>query len=440
MAGSQKSLQKFVRRINEANAALGQRWTAVSNHLRLGLAQPVATSAILRKVYKAPSDFPRADGKMHHKPMRALYGLGADAKAHFDYDLALYGRYCVWLKSQVDAANSAVEFWVGKAQAGDGIAVRWYCKTVLPYVLSAIPGSDDYLVSGYSARERYLVVERYVPDLEVIPEVRRYDIGRNLSLQTSQVTDRDRSWLYLSFIGQVALLTLDRIFRTEITNVIATATVNCMTVIRNPATGHLEAICVVSVSVTQERFVGLNLLGVDPATCIYSLNGRLTSSPGNYAPVVPWAEAEAQGDVVITVGNTPLLEMDPAQFEQLVTELLRRMGLRAQTTGRAGDGGVDCEAYDDRPVVGGRVIVQVKRYASTVSPSVVRDLFGTVHATGATKGVLITTSGFGPESREFVQGKPLELIDGVKLDVLLRQYQLSGIVPAQQRVAPPTFD
>src|SRR5947199_2417416 len=125
--------------------------------------------------------------------------------------------------------------------------------------------------------------------------------------------------------------------------------------------------------------------------------------------------------------------MSQGTFEQLVVELLRRMGLRTEHTGMTGDGGVDCVAYDDRPVVGGKVIVQVKRYANTVSPSVVRDLFGTVHATGATKGVLIATSGFGPESRQFVQGKPLELVDGIELDVLLQQYELAGVMSQAPR-------
>jgi restriction system protein len=233
-------------------------------------------------------------------------------------------------------------------------------------------------LAAYSARERHLVIERYVPDIEVIPDVSRYDINRNLSLRTLEISERDRGNSYLSFIAQVALLSLDRIFRTEITNVVATATVNCRTVMRNPATGHLDVIYVLSATAPHGRFVLLNLLGVDPLTCIYSLNGRMTASPGHYAAVAPWAKAEALGDVVITVGNTPILEMSPSDFEQLVTELLRRMGLRAQRTGRSGDGGVDCVAYDDRPVVGGKVIVRVKRYANTVAPSVVRDLFGTV--------------------------------------------------------------
>jgi restriction system protein len=60
--------------------------------------------------------------------------------------------------------------------------------------------------------------------------------------------------------------------------------------------------------------------------------------------------------------------------------------------------------------------------------------------------VLITTSGFGPESHEFVQGKPLELIDGIELDNLLMQYELAGSMSegplthsadALQREAPP---
>jgi restriction system protein len=50
-----------------------------------------------------------------------------------------------------------------------------------------------------------------------------------------------------------------------------------------------------------------------------------------------------------------------------------------------------------------------------VPPSAVRDLFGVVHAEGATKGILITTSGFGPSSHDFANGKPLQLYDGTRL-------------------------
>ncbi|MGI5048414.1 restriction endonuclease, partial [Streptomyces sp. JAC25] len=101
-----------------------------------------------------------------------------------------------------------------------------------------------------------------------------------------------------------------------------------------------------------------------------------------------------------------LLEMDPIEFEGLVAALFRARGMHAVTTQRSNDGGVDVEAMDPDPISGGKIIVQVKRYRNTVPPSAVRDLYGTVQGAGANKGVLVTTSGFGPGSYTFAEGKP----------------------------------
>ena len=59
------------------------------------------------------------------------------------------------------------------------------------------------------------------------------------------------------------------------------------------------------------------------------------------------------------------------------------MGLETKLTQASRDGGVDCVAWDMRPVVGGKVIVQAKRYRHTVGVSAVRDLYGTVMNEGA---------------------------------------------------------
>jgi restriction system protein len=106
------------------------------------------------------------------------------------------------------------------------------------------------------------------------------------------------------------------------------------------------------------------------------------------------------------------------------------MGLDTKQYQASGDGGVDCVAYDHRAVFGGKYVVQAKLYTVTVPPSAVRDLFGTMQHEGATKGILITTSGFGPSSYEFANGKPLQLIDGTGLLALCRTHN----VPA--RIAP----
>jgi restriction system protein len=54
--------------------------------------------------------------------------------------------------------------------------------------------------------------------------------------------------------------------------------------------------------------------------------------------------------------------------------------------------------------------------------SAVRDLFGTVQNEGASKGILVTTSGYGRAAFDFAKGKPLELLDGGNLLFLLNEH------------------
>jgi restriction system protein len=77
--------------------------------------------------------------------------------------------------------------------------------------------------------------------------------------------------------------------------------------------------------------------------------------------------------------------------------------------------------YDTRPILGGKVVIQAKRYRHTVGVSAVRDLYGTMINEGASKGILVATSSFGPDAYDFAKDKPMELIDGGGLLYLLDQ-------------------
>jgi restriction system protein len=116
------------------------------------------------------------------------------------------------------------------------------------------------------------------------------------------------------------------------------------------------------------------------------------------------------------------MELTPIEFESLITNLFEEMGLETRQTQASRDGGVDCVAYDSRPIFGGKVVIQAKRYKNTVGVSAVRDLFGTMQNEGAMKGILVTISGYGKASHEFANGKPLELIDGGGLLFLLSEH------------------
>ncbi|ODR00353.1 hypothetical protein BST27_17310 [Mycobacterium intermedium] len=131
----------------------------------------------------------------------------------------------------------------------------------------------------------------------------------------------------------------------------------------------------------------------------------------------------AETDTLGAMDDRPnLMELTPAEFESLIQNLFTNMGLEAKQTRSSRDGGVDCVAYDTRPIFGGKVVIQAKRYKHTVGVSAVRDLFGTLQNEGASKGILVTTSGYGKASFEFAQNKPIELIDGGNLLYLLEEH------------------
>ena len=128
-------------------------------------------------------------------------------------------------------------------------------------------------------------------------------------------------------------------------------------------------------------------------------------------------------DVLGDLDDRPnLMELNPKEFEALISNLFEKMGLDTRQTQASRDGGVDGVAWDHRPIFGGKVIIQAKRYKNTVGVSAVRDLFGTMQNEGASKGILVTTSGYGKSSFAFAEGKPLELLSGSNLLYLLAEH------------------
>src|SRR5438093_3412617 len=123
----------------------------------------------------------------------------------------------------------------------------------------------------------------------------------------------------------------------------------------------------------------------------------------------------------------PLDALDGHEFENVVDRLLTKMGFSIHGRQPAADGGIDMVAVRDEPLTGGKYIIQCKRFSSTVGVSVVRDLYGVVHAEHANKGILITTSSFSPSAMEFAEGKPLELLDGTRLQVLRSEEHTSEL-------------
>ncbi len=128
----------------------------------------------------------------------------------------------------------------------------------------------------------------------------------------------------------------------------------------------------------------------------------------------------------VTIAQSKSLDsLSGIEFEEFITQLLGAMGFRTQITKASGDGGVDIVAFLDKPIIGGRYLLQCKRLASgsLVGAPTIREFYGAVTADRkASKGILVTTSGFTMQAKEFAGEVGIELIDGQQLRILLAEY------------------
>ncbi len=121
-----------------------------------------------------------------------------------------------------------------------------------------------------------------------------------------------------------------------------------------------------------------------------------------------------------------LASCSPSFFERLVVDLLIATGYggsridAGEVVGGTGDGGVDGTIKEDK--LGLDVVyLQAKRWRDPVSRPIVQAFAGSLDMHGARKGVLITTSTFTSDARDFVTRieKRIVLIDGSLLAELM---------------------
>ncbi len=121
-------------------------------------------------------------------------------------------------------------------------------------------------------------------------------------------------------------------------------------------------------------------------------------------------------------------QMLPADFEQLIIQLLVRMNYGqgrdelAKALGGSGDGGVDGVVHQD-PLGLDRVYIQAKRYkeGNNVGPEAINSFIGALNIKKANKGLFVTASGFSKQAREHAMASSLHvvLIDGERLAELM---------------------
>lgn len=121
-----------------------------------------------------------------------------------------------------------------------------------------------------------------------------------------------------------------------------------------------------------------------------------------------------------------LKSSSPAFFERVVVDLLVAMGYggsrkaAGQAIGGSGDGGVDGIISED-PLGLDNIYIQAKRWEGTVGRPIVQAFAGSLEGFRARKGVVITTSDFSKEAKDYVTRieKKIVLINGEMLTELM---------------------
>lgn len=136
-----------------------------------------------------------------------------------------------------------------------------------------------------------------------------------------------------------------------------------------------------------------------------------------------------------------ILSCSPTFFEQLVVELLVKMGYggsrkdAGERIGQTGDGGIDGIIKEDRLGLD-TIFIQAKRWQGSVGRPEIQKFVGALQGQRARKGVFITTSSYTAEAAEYASriDTKVVLIDGKQLASLMTDFDVGVSVSASYLV------
>lgn len=375
----------------------------------------------------------RALGEAEAKYQAAVnehHTAAANRRTRLDRLRAEYDRDREAFLLKLQQRNGEVDALEAAYRAGDGEAIVAYNTMVLER--SDYPeGFPQEFRLAYAPESKELVVEYELPGVDAIPAAAEYKyVKARDAIDSKPRKQAEIKELYQDVVAAVALRTIHEVFEADEGNHLAVVTFNGFVQTVDPTTGRDVRPHLISVRVTSERFDELNLSRIDTRACLRNLGAQVSPRPEEQQPVKPIVEFNMVdkrfiegSDVISELDARPnLMDLTPFEFENLVCNLFSKMGLETRRTQSSRDGGVDVVAFDTRPILGGKVVIQAKRYRHTVWVSAVRNLYGTMMNEGANKGILVSTSGYGSDAFNFVKDKPIELIDGGSLIYLLENH------------------
>ncbi len=272
-----------------------------------------------------------------------------------------------------------------------------------------------------------VIVDYLLPDIDDIRELPIDVTIKRGNISLSYFKDSQLPKVYNKLVYDIVLAVMNCVFNHDEIEAIESVTVNGILDTVDKSIGKPIRICACSLQMNREEFSELNLELIDSYECFRRFKGVAAANIADKVAIKPIRQIQDK-DARFVEGysvarglqrGTNLATMPWQDFENLIRELFEKLfskhGGSCKVTRASRDGGVDAVAFNPDPISGGKFIIQAKRYTNLVSPSAVRDLYGTLQHEGANKAILVTTSDYGGDSYSFAKDKPIQLLNGSHL-------------------------
>jgi len=334
-------------------------------------------------------------------------------------------------EKQRSTNNAKIDAFRERYLQGDSSAVIEYADLIL-----SRSEYDNFFPKQWNmdlvSNSGVLVLDYELPAPERLPSLKgvKYVQSRD-TFETILYKESEISQLYESVVYQLCLRTLYELFEADDADAIKSITFNGWVNFVDRSNGKPARSCIMSVQATKSEFMSLNLSAVDSKACFRALKGVGSAKLSGMAPIVPILRLNKNDERFVTPHDaigaiseaTNVAAISWEEFEFLVRDIFEKEfsknGGEVKITRASRDHGVDAVAFDPDPIRGGKIVIQAKRYTNVVGVSAVRDLYGTLINEGANRGILVTTSQYGPDSYDFAKDKPITLLDGGNLLSLL---------------------
>lgn len=381
---------------------------------------PIRKANIIEKIFKAP------------KEKYNLYIKKIEEKYQKEYQL--YQENENNRKNQIEALKKVHQLQINEIINTKKELYKNRDKTMITNYKEEMLSKIDYpfkfdkcIDTGYCKDSKKLVIDYLLPDMQVVPETKKYEYKKiKDEIKSITMNKKDRNSIYNQIIFSIALNSMNNIFKHDKYNNIDTVVFNGYTKDIDLATGQDINPYIISAMADKSTFSGIDISRIDKLTCIKEImQGRIDINSDLYMKeIVPMSKCDYLNKTVTNTESINLLEIDPFVLEDLVVILFRNMGYDVVETKRTNDGGIDCILNNNDPIMGGKVIGQVKRYKNNIDIPKLREFESVLRNSDAMKGIFISTSNFSTQCEKFAYENNISLIKG---SLLVDLFNRNGI-------------